>query len=90
MIKTRTKIITSTKGHLLEEKLNDELDRLEKEGYLIESVSTDLSYAGEPRAFAYMAIGTIVYTEEVLDDINRVGFNIDFGIGESDTINNQQ
>ena len=90
MIKTRVKIITSTKGKRLEEAINDEIDRLEKEGYLIESVKTDISYAGESGAFAYMTMGTIVYTEEVLDDINRVGFNIDFGIGESDPANNSQ
>ena len=84
MTKTRTKIITTPATEALEEVINDELDRLEKEGYFIESVTTDQwqDDMGFPRY-----AGTIIFTEEVFNDFDRVGFNIDFGTGESSDSN---
>ena len=61
------------------------LKRLEKEGYYIVSVDTDISYSGSA---GYQVIGTIVYEEEYDDDSDdfkipdTIGF-VDFCPGES-------
>lgn len=65
--KRRVKIFVSTKGLLMQDKLNDELARLEKEGYYIVSIDTNISYSGSA---GYQIIGTIVYDEEYVDDSN--------------------
>jgi len=83
--KRRVKVYVSTKGLLLQDKLNEELERLEKEGYYIVSVDTDISYSGSA---GYQVIGTIVYDEEYIDDSydfkmpDTSGF-IGFNLGES-------
>ena len=63
--KKRVKVFVSTKGLLLQDRINEELERLEKEGYYILSVDTDISYSGSA---GYQVIGTIVYEEEYVDD----------------------
>ena len=83
--KKRVKVFVSTKGLLLQDRINEELERLEKEGYYIVSVDTDISYSGSA---GYQVIGTIVYEEEYVDDSDdfkmpdTLGF-IDFCPGES-------
>ena len=82
--KKRVKVFVSTKGLLLQDRINEELERLEKEGYYIVSVDTDISYSGSA---GYQVIGTIVYEEEYVDDSDdfkipdTLGF-IDFSPGE--------
>lgn len=80
MIKTRTRIFVSNKGIMLEDKINNALDELEKEGYLIKSVSTEISYAGER---GYMVMGTIVYEEEILSEMDFNFGDRPFGFSES-------
>ena len=83
--KKRVKVFVSTKGLILQDRINEELERLEKEGYYIVSVDTDISYSGSA---GYQVIGTIVYEEEYVDDgddfkmPDTLGF-IDFCPGES-------
>lgn len=83
--KKRVKVFVSTKGLLLQDRINEELERLEKEGYYIVSVDTDISYSGSA---GYQVIGTIVYEEEYDDDSDdfkipdTIGF-VDFCPGES-------
>ena len=76
MVKTRTKIFISNKGALLETKLNDELDRLEQEGYFIRAINTDISFSG---ATGYQTMATIIYEEYIEDDLD-----IDYGIKHFD------
>ena len=80
MFNTRIRIFVSNKGVLLEEKINNELAKLEQEGYFIRSVKTDISYSGST---GYQAMGTIVY-EEYLDDgkSDFDNYSIDFNPGE--------
>lgn len=80
MYNTRVKIFVSNKGVLLEEKINNELAKLEQEGYFIRSVKTDISYSGST---GYQAMGTIIY-EEYLDDEKSDfdNYSIDFNPGE--------
>ena len=80
MIKTRVKIFVSTKGVLLQDYLNKELETLENDGYQIVDVKTNISYAGSE---GYQTMGTIIYEEWINDfktDINT-GF-VDFCPGE--------
>lgn len=77
--KTRVKIFVSNRGTILEEKVNSELEQLEKDGKIIDNIQTDISYSG---ATGYQAMATITYLEDIIDEMDPVGFNINFGIGE--------
>ena len=77
--KTRVKIFVSNRGTMLEEKVNSELEQLEKDGKIIDNIQTDISYSGTT---GYQAIATITYLEDIIDEMDPVGFNINFGIGE--------
>lgn len=84
--KTRIKLLTSTKATLLEDKVNETLEKLENEGYFIMGIKTNISYSGER---GYMILAMIeYYIEEDLgfdydiDDIASGGgltFGTDFG-----------
>lgn len=77
--KTRVKIFVSNRGTMLEEKVNSELEQLEKDGKIIDNIQTDISYSGTT---GYQAMATITYLEDIIDEMDPVGFNINFGIGE--------
>lgn len=66
----RVKFITSTKAKLLEETVNLEILELEKQGYEIESVVSNISYTGEKGSMAYMILCQITYTEKVVFKVN--------------------
>lgn len=69
--KTRVKLLTSTKGSLLEEKINETLEKLEDEGFYIMEITTNISYSGER---GYMILAMIEYVEE--EDLG-FDYNID-------------
>lgn len=77
--KTRVKIFVSNKGTMLEEKVNTELEQLEKDGKIIDNIQTDISYSGTT---GYQAMATITYLEDIINEMDPIGFNINFGIGE--------
>ena len=79
MIKHHVKTIVSSKTDMFDKKMNDAIEELENDSYTIESIYTDISFAGKE---GYMLHGTIGYYEEVLDDLERLGFNIDFGTAD--------
>ena len=68
----RVKFFTSTKAKLLEETVNLEILELEKQGYEIESVVSNISYTGERGSMAYMILCQITYTEKVVFKVNIV------------------
>lgn len=80
----RVKIIVSTKQKLAEERINEELEKLEQEGYLISDVECNISYAGKE---GYQIIGVIKYAEEINNELNKLedidvpmrDLGIDFG-----------
>ena len=78
MLKTRVKIFISNKGVLLEQRINEELERLEEEGYFIRHIDTDISFAGST---GYQTMATIVYEEYIADDldVDNSLFSIDSG-----------
>ena len=66
----RVKFLTSTKAKLLEETVNLEILELEKQGYEIESVVSNISYTGEKGSMAYMILCQITYTKKVVYKID--------------------
>lgn len=66
----RVKFITSTKAKLLEETVNLEIAQLEKQGYIIEAIESNISYTGEKGSMAYMILCQITYTEKIYYKIN--------------------
>lgn len=77
--KTGVKILISNKGPLLEEKVNETLNKLESDGKIISDIQTNISFAGN---YGYQAIAAITYLEDIINEVDPIGFNIDFGIGE--------
>ena len=77
------KIIVSTKGEFVEQRVNKAIKELEDEGYLIHDVEVNISYAGKE---GYQIIACIKYAEEVkneLEDIDLYDIGIDYGAGMS-------
>ena len=83
MVKTRVMIFVSTKGILMQDHLNNALEKLEDDGYDITDVRTDISFAGKE---GYQIIGTIVYREWISDgdkfEIPATSGYVDFCPGE--------
>lgn len=71
---TRVKLLTSTKAKLLEETINDEIAELEKEGYIIESIDSNISYTGDKGSMAYMILCQITYIEKVSYELKEEDF----------------
>ena len=81
--KVRIKTIVSSKQSLFEDRMNEEIDKLEKEGYTICNILSNISFAGEK---GYMILGTIEYIIEEgykIDNIHTYDVGIDFGAGMS-------
>ena len=83
MIKTRVMIFVSTKGVLMQDYLNQALEKLENDGYQIVDVRTELSFAGKE---GYQIMGTIIYEEWINDrdkfEIPATSGYVDFCPGE--------
>ena len=79
MIKRHVKTIVATRTDRFDDKLNTAIEELENDGFDIGPIDTDISFAGKD---GYMLHGTIEYFEEVLDDLERIGFNINFGTAD--------
>lgn len=77
----RIKIIVSTKQKLAEDRINEAIEELEKEGYLIHDIECNISYAGKE---GYQIIGVIKYAEEIKNGLENLNIpvcdiGIDFG-----------
>lgn len=79
-IRSHIKLYTSTKAALLEDKLEKEIQELEENGFVIESITSNISYAGDK---GYMILAQIKYCEEVTNDIKMFDAGIDFSANMS-------
>lgn len=78
-IKMHVKFLTSTKAILLEEKVEKTLRDLEENNYIIDCITSNISYSGDK---GYMILCQIDYHEEVIDDEVCIS-DFDLGTGMS-------
>jgi len=80
--KTHIKLYTSTKSTLLEDRVQKDIDELEEENYIIDKISSCLSFSGDR---GYMILCQIIYHEEVLeeDEIHMYEWDSDLSTGMS-------
>ena len=83
--KIKIKVIVSNKSDRFEKRVNEEIEKLESEGYcVLQPIETNISYAGKE---GYMILGTIHYILEEkyeLEDLCVDNIDIDFGIHMDD------
>lgn len=84
MYRTNIKVVISTKASLFEKKVNEALDELQNEGCDVIKIDSDISYSGD-KGYQAMAVITYTHMEVKPDELDNTGFNIDFGIGEPPT-----
>lgn len=76
-IKKKVKMIVSTKAVILEEKVNNAIEELQKEGWYIDMVDSNISYHGDQ---GYQILATITCAREDLwneDDDPDFGYCTD-------------
>lgn len=79
MIEKKVKMIVSTKAVILEEKVNNAIEELQKEGWYIDNVNSNISYHGDQ---GYQILATIICVREALlneDDMLGFGYCDDSG-----------
>lgn len=79
MIKKKVKMLVSTKAVILEEKVNNAIEELQKEGWYIDMVDSNISYHGDQ---GYQILATITCVREDLwneDDAPDFGYCDDSG-----------
>lgn len=80
IIKKKVKMLVSTKAVILEEKVNKAIEELQKEGWYVDMVDSNISYHGDQ---GYQILATITCVREELwneDDI--LDFSSSFSDGE--------
>ena len=79
--KIKIKVVVSNKSDRFEKRVNEEIEKLESEGYcVLQPIETNISYAGKE---GYMILGTIHYILEEkyeLEDICVNSTGINFGV----------